>query len=564
MARGLDKGGGLSYVQVPEDPEENPKTCQEWKTLTDPTEVETAIRARLEKHFSQSKDCNLTSPPMDLTMDFAAADERANQILSGTYDCTELDDMTTALIECLQSVVGGQPVVSSTLVKDELLGKIKAWNERTSTSPLTGVHLGHAKAYIADTNLAPKSEELLAFESQREAIIEGHLVLLNYALHFGYSYTRWQSIVNAMLEKDPGSPKIHRLRVIHLYEWDFNLLLCVKWRQLLHYISDNRKANAACYGSIPGHASLDPVFVRELELEMMRLTRRMLIHFDNDATSCHDRIPCYLANLASRKYGMDAKVCIVQAQTLKQAKYFLKTKLRISSQCAEHTQECPWFGTGQGSGNSPFYWLVISSTLYDMYCDMTSGGATHTSPDKTETVTIHLLGFVDDVNNRTTLPMLWEDPDDPEAIAVLMNQAILDCQLWRDLLVTVNQAPEMTKCKFHFTRWDFKPTGRPFLVESPTPPQPLTIQDSNGESVEIQYIPNSKAIKYLGCLKAPGNQTEQLDAITSKCNDYARVINCSQLSRRGTQVFYQATYRLSVGYPLPVCYFKFKELDKAH
>ena len=104
---------------------------------------------------------------------------------------------------------------------------------------------------------------------------------------------------------------------------------------------------------------------------------------------------------------MDKKVCIVQARTLEQAKYYLRTKLGISKDYAEHTQECPWFGTGQGSGNSPFYWLLISSTLYDLYCSRTegtTGGATYVSPDKSLSTTIYLLGFVDDVNNRTNLP----------------------------------------------------------------------------------------------------------------------------------------------------------------
>ena len=429
---------------------------------------------------------------------------------------------------------------------------------------MTGIHLGHAKAYIAKTTLPPTSAEHEAFEKQRSSVIHGHLVLLNYALKFGYSYTRWQSIVNAMLEKDPGSPKIHRLRVIHLYEWDFNLLLCVKWRALLHHVCDNRLINKACYGTMPGHGSLDPVFIKELEYEMARLTRRPLIHFDNDAASCYDRIPCFLANLASRKYGMDKRVCIVQARTLEQAKYYLKTKFGISDEYAQHTQLCPWFGTGQGSGNSPFYWLLISSTLYDVYCSKTTGGATYTSPDTTLTVKIHLLGFVDDVNNRTNLNPTVDSQELNNLLDALIDQATTDSQLWHDILTGANQELELNKCKYHFIHFHFHPNGQPFLADDPDPANPqyrLTITGRDGQASPIHFVQSSKAIKYLGCQKCPGNQTQQQQALQTKCNDYARVINCSRLSRRGTQVFYQAIYRLSVGYPLPVCYFSFKELD---
>jgi hypothetical protein len=316
---------------------------------------------------------------------------------------------------------------------------------------------------------------------------------------------------------------------------------------------------------MPGHSSLDPVFIQELEYEISRLTRQPLLHFDNDATSCYDRIPCFLANLASRKYGMHKKVCIVQAKTLEEAKYFLKTKFGISSEYTEHTQECPWFGTGQGSGNSPFYWLLISSTLYDLYCAKTTGGATYTSPDKTLQVKIYLLGFVDDVKNRTNLSTTIDSRILVSRLNTLIEQATKDSQLWHDIITAANQELELTKCKYHFIHYQFNDSGKPSLVEDPYPRQPqypLTIQGKNNQPVQIEFVPSSQAIKYLGCQKCPGNQKQQQAALQAKCDDYARVINCSKLSRRGTQVFYQAIYRLSVNYPLPVCYFTFKELDK--
>ena len=562
-ARGLTKEGGLSFVDVPVNPQDDPKQCTDWQRIDDPKQVEEAIRERLKQHFSQSKNCNLTSPPFDITMEFDAACNRAEQILTGTYDTSELDSLTQALLDCFSYALGSEPAVDAAITSAQLLGKIKVWDERTSTSPMTNVHLGHAKAYLAQHDLVPETPEFEALEATRRAVIDGHVTLLNYALHFEYSFDRWQSIVNAMLEKDPGKPKIHRLRVIHLYEWDFNLLLCVKWRKLLHHVCDQQLVNPACYGTMPGHSSLDPVFVRELEYEITRLTRRPLVHFDNDATSCYDRIPCFLANLASRKYGLDKKVCIVQAKTLKQAKYYLRTKLGISAEYAEHTQECPWFGTGQGSGNSPFYWLLISSTLYDLYCSKTTGGATYATPDRQLSTTIHLLGFVDDVNNRTTLHPSVDSSSLQDVLHQLIEQASKDSQLWHDILLASNQELELTKCKYHVIYHSFHDsTGAPTIVDEAQPPASLNVRDKQNQPVAIQHVRSSEAIKYLGCYKSPTNQRQQLQALRRKCDDYARVINCSKLSRKGTQVFYQAIYRLSIGYPLPMCYFKEEELKK--
>jgi hypothetical protein len=210
-----------------------------------------------------------------------------------------LDTTTQWIIENLQYVVGSQEAVKGNITEDEFLGKIKAWDERTSTSPMTNVHLGHGKVYYAEHSLSTGTAEEKEFTAQRQAIISGHVTLLNYSIHFGYPYERWHNVVNALLKKDDGIPKIHRLRVIHLYEWDYNLLLCVKWRQLLQHVITQKTLNEACYGTVPGRSATDPVFIKEMEYEIARLTHYPLIHFDNDATACYDRIPCFLANIAS-------------------------------------------------------------------------------------------------------------------------------------------------------------------------------------------------------------------------------------------------------------------------
>jgi hypothetical protein len=250
-------------------------------------------------------------------------------------------------------------------------------------------------------------------------------------------------------------------------EWDYNLLLGVKWRQLLHHVVDKGTLNQACYGTTPGKSSLDPVFIKEMEYEIVRLTRQPLVHFDNDAASCYDRIPCFLANLASRKYGQSARVCMVQGRTLQQAKYTLKTKFGISDEYVKQTKENTWFGTGQGSGNSPMYWLLISSTLYDIYEREAAGGATYETPDKKIQIKLTQLGFVDDVNNRTNVP--WTN-EEPASTAELLRVASQDSQLWYDIMEAANQSLELNKCKYHVMEFTFKPSGKPVMVihENPT------------------------------------------------------------------------------------------------
>ena len=297
------------------------------------------------------------------------------------------------------------------------------------------------------------------------------------------------------------------------------------------------------------------MFLRELEYELSRLTRKHLIHFDNDATSCYDRIPCFLANVASRKYGMHRKVCIVHGKTLQEARYHLKTKLGISDNYVTHSFEEPWFGTGQGSGNSPAYWLFICSTLFDLY-EARAKGACYTSPDGSLEVDIKIIGFVDDTRNSTNDFMVTQQPN----LQTIVNQASQDSQLWHDLLASSNQALELSKCGYHAIEYTFQEDGTPELINKP--PTTLSVSDGNGSLLTIQQWESTDAAKYLGCYKTPANQKKQYEVLLKRCNDFATLVNGAGWSRAETVCIYRFIYKLSVGYPLSMTYFTYKELDK--
>ena len=82
---------------------------------------------------------------------------------------------------------------------------IKEWKETTSTSP-SGRHLGHYHTAILDTRVA-----------------QLHTDLLNIPVTYGFAPERWLLSVTPLIEKDEGLPYLTRLRVIHLFEADYNL-----------------------------------------------------------------------------------------------------------------------------------------------------------------------------------------------------------------------------------------------------------------------------------------------------------------------------------------------------
>jgi hypothetical protein len=117
---------------------------------------------------------------------------------------------------------------------------MKSWKETISTSP-SGMHLGHHKTlikpFLPDNPPPETPPELLELESQHQAIVQAQVDLLNLAIKNQYTYERWHNVVNFLLAKEPGIPRCHKLRVIHLYEADLNALIGMKWRQFIHHVT---------------------------------------------------------------------------------------------------------------------------------------------------------------------------------------------------------------------------------------------------------------------------------------------------------------------------------------
>jgi hypothetical protein len=219
-------------------------------------------------------------------------------------------------------------------------------------------------------------------EDARHALLQAHIDIINYGLLHGYSLQRWQQVVNVMILKEPDNHKIHRLRILHLFEADYNLILGVKWRQLMKHAEAHKTLNEGQYGSHAGREATALNFLEALKNDISHCSRKPLLNLDNDALPCYDRIIVSLASSINRKYGQHRQVVLVNASTLKQAKYKLKTALGVTEASYLHCTAFPLHGTGQGSGNSPMIWCFISSTLFGCHQERAyTYGAIFESPD---------------------------------------------------------------------------------------------------------------------------------------------------------------------------------------
>jgi hypothetical protein len=60
-----------------------------------------------------------------------------------------------------------------------------------------------------------------------------------------------------MILKEANKHRIHRLRVLHLFEADYNLILGVKWGQLMRHAENHHTLNEGQYGSRSGREVLE-------------------------------------------------------------------------------------------------------------------------------------------------------------------------------------------------------------------------------------------------------------------------------------------------------------------
>jgi hypothetical protein len=147
----------------------------------------------------------------------------ADRLLQGTIAVETITDDPfgqAILIQCKRV----NPVLPAGISIDEFKSSYKTWRVGTSTSP-SGRHLSHQHALFQPHGIDDllESEEYNMAEASQDLNWFAQYGIVSYGIKHGYTFDRWKKVVNAMIEKDPGNPQLHRLQVIHLYESDSNL-----------------------------------------------------------------------------------------------------------------------------------------------------------------------------------------------------------------------------------------------------------------------------------------------------------------------------------------------------
>ena len=340
------------------------------------------------------------------------------------------------------------------------------------------------------------------------------------------------------------------------------MLLKLLWARKLTWNAHlNGTLHEAQAGSRPGKRAIDLVVYKEQKYLYSRLTRTPLLTMDNDAKACYDRIICNLAMLISQYFGMPQNACSMQAKTLENMEFHLKTALGVSEEFYKHSPTTPVHGSGQGSCASPTLWLIISTILMRCLDRGNPGMAMVQIQQNAKILRSSIDGFVDDTSLFSNIPFQYSNMTD--AVRNLQ----VATQTWAKLLEASGGKLELSKCFYYVLSWKYTNEGEPIPMTIQEQAQllypPITIHDpETANAIHIQQKECQSYHKTLGVYKnIVGDDTYQFKELLKKSNNMAQIANGARMSKHHARVAFQMIYLPTIQYCFPACSFTLLQME---
>ena len=534
-AKFCDASGHVSSAQLIAMAQSD-KTSVEYDTILDFEVIEAELTRYNREWFRQAKDTPFGHGELYDLVGYDGLTETATAIVDGAciehFGIPMSRELQVFLEECRRP--DSVNLVNTIISKEQFISSVKGWKESTSTSP-SGRHLGHYRTAILD-----------------DAVANLHTQLLNLPIACGFAPERWTHSVTPLIEKDDGRPYLTRLRVIHLFEADYNLFLKIIFgRRMVKNAELANALNEQQHGSRPRRMTTDALFFARLEKDLIRQTKANSAHMDNDATGCYDRIVTSLGMIACRRLGVPENAIKCQADTLRLMRYSVKHLYGIAPLEYTSTELEPLFGTGQGSGASPAIWLglvvILLNALDRMSQEDEIPGLDFSDPWSDFHAQWRVGAFVDDTNQGIM------DLSGELSIDELVEQIRQSGQMWENLLHISGGCLNLSKCSWTLQYWTWI-NGRPHLLPLSTMDPPLVM--TSGSSAEhhiIRQHSNATELKGLGVhMNFMGTFAHHAATMRLKFDGIARRLRQSTLSPTLSRSFYNTFYLPSVRYSLPV------------
>ena len=525
------KSGGLAGVDVPiltSDGE-----ISGWRSITKPEQLNDVITARNRKHLHQAAPTSMgNGEGYDL---FHGEDrhDTAKKVLAGELEWRHPVEEVNRFIDNLQTAFDEEKLqeearkINAPVTVGEFRHYFKKKKESTESSP-SGRHIGHYKAIL-----------------DNDEIVDLLVSMLNIGINTGCSLSRWQQTVSVMLEKDRGSPKIDRLRIIQLFEADYNFLLSlILGHRLMNFARRHCQFNESQYGSLKGKQAQSAVLNKILTYDYFRLQKENAATAEFDAAANYDRILPAIAVVACQRLGLAKKVGDLFFDSLNKLKHKVRTLYGLSTEYGPSTN-FPLFGSGQGSGGSPSFWAVIADVLFNT---MDGYGSELRLRDPAGTLSSERNedGYVDDTS-------LGVDGRDRNVVGRLRAAA----QRHEKVLFATGGKLALAKCTWVLINWTWN-EGVATMSTYPKDGEDEVgggklrlVQSETGEEAEIRRLDPDEAYRTLGAwIAADGGQGKQLNVLAAMVTVWVNCISESSLNSRDRQLAYTAFLKRQLLYPI--------------
>jgi hypothetical protein len=535
---------GLSHILVPDegDPKAypyDPDKVATWKMIYDHELLQNYLLKRNSSHFGQAHGTPFTIPPLT-AIDWSATSEHAKEMLDNRKIHPDLNQKNPFVQEVLQYIATRQqlPDIDISITPEEVARGFRRWKETTSTSP-SGCHLG-----LRRIPAIPTSDKNM--EKIRLQILNVQTSIINIPLQQGFSPIRWQTVINAMLEKIPGKPLLHKLRVIHIMEADYNLTLkMIFGRRLMKNCEKHGTLGEIQDGFRKGRSTTRTLLHNELLNDYNKRLRIDNYVGMTDISGCFDRILPNIISLLNQRNGCPETAVKMHATTLQKAKYYIKTQSGISEQYYSNSMT-PVYGNGQGAGDSPSQWSQESAMLFHIYEKLVSG-AKMSLRNGTSLVEIPMAAFADDTN------LMGNNDKGTKTASDLIEDVQQAFTTWDKLLHATGHFMELGKCACYLSIWKFQDDGYAYTMPPEEHQQMIYVTDPQGRKQQIPQLQTNKALKLLGVMKCPiGDQQDEVARLKSKSDNYARRINTNALTRSEAKLAYETFYIPALRYSLNI------------
>jgi hypothetical protein len=377
-------------------------------------------------------------------------------------------ETNTLLLDLLQeATIPTEANISAKISMEDFVSAINVWNENTSTSP-SGRHLGHYKLLV---NVYQDKTSPPALQEKAAAILRLIVSLVNLASTKGFTLDRWKTVINVMIYKKPGVYLIDRLRVIHLFEADYNLVIgLILGQRALYSGVENHPLHPSQWAQ-PGRQCSDVVVLQEMTLGMAQMLIIELGGFENDAASCYDRLLMNMMGAAFESMGVPEGPLRLQADVLLNVIHYLKTGFGITVDSYTSDSIFRIFGVGQGSKAGPVSWARVSSLLFQAQ-DILGHGVKFTCAERIIHHSRHSDGYVDNTTMYLCDQTEWlaTQPSSTEVFDSLQK----DAQTWERLLWSSGGLLEINKCRYYVIQWKFGSSGKAKMLTAPEQNFPLS------------------------------------------------------------------------------------------